>query len=144
MEIERKFRLLKLPPRRILGEGREISQGYIFNNPGELRIRDDATAYWLTIKNDGHLSRDEYETKIPKWAFELLQEHTPKMIHKTRYKVGNIEVDKYRGDLEGLIMLECEFVSKEEAERFLLPAWAAGAIEVTYDPQYKNKNLGVK
>lgn len=52
-----------------------------------------------------------------------------------------LEIDSYLDTLDGLYILECEFKSIEAADAFELPPWASGAMEVTYDPRYKNKNL---
>jgi len=145
MEIERKFRLTKLPDIN-LGEGVYICQGYVFNNNGEMRIRKSNDVCSLCVKNDGDLCRNEWETSIPLWVYGLISKHISNyLIQKTRYIVDvggtKLEIDQYHSLLSGLIILECEFSSMEEAEQFELPHWAEDAIEVTTNSSFKNKNL---
>ena len=146
METERKFRISGLPPSVIPGTGVEIAQGYLVIDPGELRIRDKGGRFYLTVKGDGTISRDESEIEIPARVFEALWPHTEgARVEKTRYSVQHegwlLEVDEYRGHLAGLITLECEFRSKKAAATLRLPEWAGDAVEVTEDKAYKNKNL---
>ena len=67
------------------------------------------------------------------------------VVRKTRYLLDYIdlvlEIDVYSGRHEGLITLECEFKTVEEAEGFELPDWIAPATDVTYDPRFKNSEL---
>ncbi len=100
----------------------------------------------LTIKSHGTLTRDETERFIPGALFSLLWPITgSNVVRKTRYLLDYIdlvlEVDVYHGKHEGLITLECEFQSIEQAELFELPGWIDPAIDVTDDPRFKNKEL---
>ena len=147
-EVERKFRLSGLPPPAILGEGVEISQGYLVTDPGELRSRSIDGRLYLTVKGDGTISRKESEIQIPAHVFEALWPHTERTrVVKTRYSVHHegflLEVDEYRGHLAGLITLECEFRSEKAAATLRLPEWARDAVEVTEARSYKNKNLAI-
>jgi adenylate cyclase len=157
MEIERKWRLEKLPDCCVNSLRVEIDQGYIFDGPFSLRLRRSCTGwrsnysyrrnYTLTVKGSGHLARDEWEVEIPKWVFDNLWTKVENYISKDRLKVHLIdpdflfEFDEYKGKLSGLLILECEFASVEEANAFVLPEWIVGAVEVTYNPLYKNSNL---
>lgn len=148
MEIERKFRLNLLPPPQVLGNGIEVVQGYLFTEEGELRVRAKGDRYFLAVKGNGNISRDEWEVEIPEWIFKTLWPKTQgRRMEKTRYSIPHheltIEVDEYHGDLTELVTLECEFPREEAAHNFVLPAWAASAVEVTNDNAYKNKNLAV-
>ena len=49
------------------------------------------------------------------------------------------ELDVYHGELTGLVTVEVEFSSLEEAESFSPPAWFGE--DITEDKRYKNKNL---
>ena len=148
MEIERKFRLGTLPARQILGSGIRVDQGYLLIGEGELRVRRKGDRCYLTVKAEGGLERDEWDTPMPAWAFILLWPQTEgRRIEKTRYAVPHdaltLEVDEYHGHLDGLFTMECEFPDRLVAERFVIPEWASGAYEVTDDPAYKNKALAV-
>lgn len=129
------------------------------NDLGEMRIVErflkDGKTYSLTVKNIGDLSRNEYEDdNLPEWAFLILKKEYKFMVSKTRhflnYKNYQLEIDDYnyrvvnvglfhnKESFQDKVKLECEFSSEEEANRFVLPEWAAGAEEVTYKPEYKN------
>ena len=100
----------------------------------------------LTIKSQGALTRDETELSVPGFLFDLLWPLTgSNVVRKTRYLLDYIdpvlEVDVYSRKHEGLITLECEFQSIEQAELFELPGWIDPAIDVTDDPRFKNKEL---
>lgn len=146
MEIERKFRLKRLP--LVCREGVFIAQGYLFTDGGELRVRVRGDHFYLTIKGEGSISRNEWEVEIPRWVFDTLWPKTEgRRVEKTRYTIPYnglmLEVDNYLRDLIGLIVLECEFRDEEAAEEFKLPEWIQGALDVTSEPAYKNKNLAV-
>jgi len=146
MEVERKFGLSELPPPAILGEGVRIAQGYLVTDPGELRIRDKGGRFYLTVKGDGTISREESEIEIPAHVFEALWPHTEgARVEKTRYSVHHegllVEVDEYGGHLAGLVTLECEFQPEQDPASLRLQEWARDAVEVTEDKAYKNKSL---
>jgi CYTH domain-containing protein len=61
--------------------------------------------------------------------------------HLITYGDYELELDIYSGDLQGMITLECEFPSREEARSFTLPPVFSQALEVTDDFRYKNKYL---
>ncbi len=143
MEIERKFVLRGVPEG--VRSGREILQGYLWFDP-EVRLRRIEGEHKLTIKSHGTLTRDETELSIPGVLFDLLWSLTgSNVVRKTRYLLDYndlvLELDVYSGKHEGLITLECEFQSTEQAELFELPEWIGPAIDVTDDPRFKNKEL---
>lgn len=148
MEIERKFLLQELPWVPADG-GEDILQGYLITEHGELRLRRRGSDCFITVKGDGTISREEWEREIPEWVFVQLWPATyGRSLEKTRYTIDHngsmMEVDVYHGTLQGLLILECEFESEEKANRFRFPDWAEGAVEVTEDKAYKNKNLAIK
>jgi CYTH domain-containing protein len=160
MEIERKWRLDSLPKFCTNDLRQEINQGYIFDGEFELRLRRIAgygigeAVHYLTTKGSGHLARHEWESEIPQWVFEGLWEKAAHTLMKDRftiYRVGRnpdgsvpirkFEFDEYKLGLFGLVIVECEFSTKEEAEAFVLPDWVGHATEVTKDHRYKNQML---
>ena len=144
-EIERKFRLERLPkdisPKKIIS----IKQAYVFlSNSDELRIRKANDRYLQTVKSGFGISREEIEIELTPMQFEKLWLFTEnKRIFKKRYRYeidGNIiYVDEYEGVLKGLFTAEVEFDSLEEALLFKKPPFFLE--EITYDNRYKNKNL---
>ena len=144
MEIERKFVIQSVPEG--VSPGREITQGYLWYDP-EVRLRKIGGEHKLTIKSEGTLTREESEHAIPEELFNLLWPLVgSKVVRKTRYLLDYndlvLEIDVYSEKHEGLITLEGEFQTVEEAERFELPEWIGPAVDVTYDPRYRNKELG--
>lgn len=145
MEIERKFRLTNLPT-QLRTSGEEILQGYLPVQAGEVRVRRKGGSSFLTVKGDGTLCREEWDSHVPQWVFgQLWPETAGRRIEKTRYRVAYqdliLEIDEYHGRLAGLITMECEFPTIAAAEAFALPEWAEGAVDVTGDAAYKNKSL---
>lgn len=147
-EIEKKYRVLDMPPFiSVIDTVTEIKQGYLWTEDCEARIRQKGKKYFFTVKGDGNLSRDEWETEIPEWVFMAIWPKTlNKRVEKTRYSFPwgitlDLEVDEYHGKLAGLIILECEFPDEEAARNFKLPAWAKNAVEITADKAYKNAAL---
>jgi adenylate cyclase len=143
MEIERKFVIRSVPEG--VTSGREITQGYLWFDP-EVRLRKIGGEHTLTIKSAGTLAREESEHDIPEELFSLLWPLVgSKVVRKTRHLLDYndlvLEIDVYSGKHEGLITLECEFQTVEEAERFELPEWIGPAVDVTYDKKFRNKEL---
>ena len=69
-----------------------------------------------------------------------------RIIQKTRYtfqSTNGLEyiVDVFHEYLNGLVMMEIEFPSLEEANAYTLPDWAKSAHEVTEDTRYTNSSL---
>ncbi len=148
-EVERKWRLEQLPQLSLeIGNRHEIRQGYLITEGGEMRVRAKGEKFFITAKSDGSLSRSEWEEEIPQWVFDLLWSNTNnKTLEKIRYSVpyGNLtlEIDVYLGRLSGLLIVEIEFANEAQALAFDISAIAPGAVEVTADKRYKNKNLAV-
>lgn len=146
-EIEKKFRLRAMPG-KLLSPSTHISQGYVFTEGGELRVRKKGDGFFITVKGEGTLSREEWETQIPAWVFETIWPKTEgRRVEKIRNSIAynglTLEVDEYFGKLQGLITLEVEFPDIEAASRFSPPEWVAVTADVTADPAYKNKSLAV-
>lgn len=156
-EIERKFKLNK----KIFFENinnlniiqkEVIEQSYINVNGNEVRVRkkevlDGKFQYFLTIKSKGSLKRNEVELEIHSSKYdEIINSnlYIGESIRKFRYKVELsesliAEVDVYGKNLLGLMIVEVEFKTIEEASRFVIPKWFGK--EITNDEKYKNRNL---
>jgi adenylate cyclase len=146
MEIERKFRLARLPD--LSGSGGEpIEQGYLaVGAEGEVRLRRKGSRTLLTVKRGSGLSRGEAEVEVSAEQFEALWPLTEgRRLRKRRHLLPHdgleIEIDVYEGELEGLTVAEVEFASEEEARAFQPPAWLGD--EVTGDERFLNENLAV-
>jgi CYTH domain-containing protein len=149
VEIERKF-LVESAPAELGGyRSTSIEQGYlsIGADGSEVRIRRRDDALTLTVKSGRGLVRDETEVELSAEQFEALWPATAeRRIEKTRYEIPAseglvIELDVYRGALDGLVVAEVEFPSEEASGRFAGPGWFG--VEVTTDDAYKNRALAV-
>jgi len=96
-----------------------------------LRIRKNGNKYEITKKeiiNEEDASRF-METTIPltEEEYKDLSQLSGKRVQKTRfyYKENEttFEVDVFRGDLEGLIVVDVEFDSEDKRLTFTPPAW---------------------
>lgn len=134
IELERTF-LAKQIPKELAGLTPEaIKDIYIPVNAKhpQIRIRSRGDKMEITKKLplvDGDAS-EQIERTIPLSDAEYvaLSQIDGKVIEKDRYKVEidghHAEVDVFKGDLEGLILIDFEFQSREEMEQFTMPACA--------------------
>jgi adenylate cyclase len=143
-EIERKFLVAAIPDNP--GPGTRIVQGYLplTSEETELRIRRKGDKTVLTVKRGRGLDRGEVEVAISAEAFEALWPLTEGCrIEKTRYELphgdATIELDEFGGELQGLLVAEVEFDSRQASELFQEPEWLGR--DVTDDPAYANRTL---
>lgn len=151
MEIERKFLLNDFVKQIILSnklQPHQLKQYYVKVGDVEERYRRQDDLYFHTIKRrvDDGLQRDEIETECTQDDFEANKHHiVGDIIEKDRHVLPyggyKIEIDIYRGALEGLIIGEVEFPTKEEADAFIPPDFFG--IEITWDKRYKNQSLAI-
>lgn len=145
-ETERKFLVLN-PPNLEGLKYVDIRQGYVAIDPeagNEVRVRQSDHQYILTIKSKGDLERLEVENELSKEDFEELWKVTNgRSLMKRRYYLPfqnwMIEIDQYKGILEGLWVAEIEFDDITESNLFNTPAWMDR--EVTFDKRFKNQSL---
>ena len=153
MEIEKKYEITKLPDNLEQYEKKEIEQGYLCVKP-VVRIRKSNDDYILTYKapfkedkkkEKVAIVNNEIEMPLTKDAYIHLKEKVDNnLITKTRYLIplenGLVgELDIFHGVLEGLVFIEVEFSSEEEASRFNPPSWFKK--DVSFDKKYKNNYL---
>lgn len=147
MEIERKFKVEKLPNLQNVKKAK-IIQAYL-NTDSEptLRIRKYNDEYLLTYKyskKDNELNVcNEVELPITEECFNnLLTKIEGNIIEKTRYFINEIELDIFEGKYEGLVLAEVEFESIEDANKYNKPNWLGE--DVTKDKNYRNSYLAKK
>jgi adenylate cyclase len=143
-EIERKFLVRELPPEAREGRAEEIEQGYLVAGPTEVRIRRSAgVSQELTVKSGSGLRRVEVTLPLTSEQFSELWPVVRCSLEKRRttFALGpwNVEVDVYRGKLDGLVVAEVEFGTEAEAHAFGPPAWFGA--EVTGDERFRNSAL---
>lgn len=143
MEIERKYKISQLPSNLEAYHSKKLSQGYIYTHPA-IRIRQSNDDYFLTVKGDGLLSREEFELPINEQVYNDLQKKIEGlMIYKTRYLIPyqqwTIELDCFHHEYEGLYIAEVEFSTIEESNVFCPPSWFGA--DVTGDRIYQNSQM---
>ena len=143
-EIERKFLAGELPAEVPAQPATRIRQGYLSSEPAEVRVRGrDGQTHELTVKSIGGLERTEVTLPLSREQFDELWALASASVEKDRtlYAVegSTAEVDVYVGKLAGLVVVEVEFPTAEDAESFVPPPWFG--VEVTDDPRYRNSAL---
>jgi len=145
-EIERVFKVRNIPENIEKYPHENILQGYLAIDAtgAEVRLRKIGARYFETFKGPGRLQRRELEIELSHDQFSVLWPGTEgRRIEKNRYKIDyageKIELNVFRGNLEGLVLAEVEFASREKSEEFKPPDWLGE--EVTEDPRYKNQSL---
>jgi CYTH domain-containing protein len=145
IEIERKFLVKSLPAG--MPAGTLIQQGYLAHDEHtEVRIRKYGNRHFLTVKEGAGLKRRETEVALSAEQFDALWPSTEgRRLEKIRslvtYGSFQVEIDRYGGDLEPLLVAEVEFSSVEESESFEKPDYLGQ--EVTEDYAYRNFSLAI-
>lgn len=144
MEIERKFLPKYIPNNLSSYESHHIEQGYLCTSP-VVRVRKADNKYYLTYKGVGMLARDEYNLTLNESGYNhLITKADGNIITKTRYLIPlenglTAELDIFEGVFSGMMLVEVEFLSVEQAKSFSPPTWFG--TDVTYDKKYHNSYL---
>lgn len=148
MEIERKYLILAPPQDYQTYPYHEIEQAYLCTEP-VVRIRRQDDEYWLTYKSKGLLVREEYNLPLTKAAYQhLLAKADGQVLTKRRYLIPisgtdlTIELDRFLGSYEGLMLAEVEFPDEASAQSFTPPEWFDR--DVTFSGEYQNSRLSQK
>ena len=144
MEIERRFLVPNVPDIIAGYPSYEIEQVYLSMDPA-IRVRRARNRYFITVKSNTGLVREEHEMEISEEAFNRLYEKREGyVIRKRRY---NVTYGKYLIEFDAFIspfvifMAEVEFDSVEEARRFECPGWFGE--EVTDNPAFSNAAIAI-
>ena len=148
MEIERKFLVRELPENLESYSHSKLTQSYISRSP-VIRLRkieqDGAESFVLTIKSGGLAVRQEFELPLQKAEYDrLFQKVEGRVLQKVRYLIPiengyTAELDRFEGELAGLLLVEVEFPSVEEMNAFEPPSWFGE--DVSASPLYHNSVL---
>ena len=144
VEIERKFKIKSLPDNLDQYKSCTIEQAYVCTAP-VIRVRKQDDNYILTYKGGGMMARSEYNLPLGKEGYEhMLNKADGNVITKTRYFIPldnglTAELDVFEGMFEGLVFVEVEFESLEQATAFVPPDWFDE--DVTNDRRYHNSYL---
>jgi adenylate cyclase len=120
-------------------QGFPIVQGYLFTESALAEVRTFGSFAFLSIQGiDNGSDRKDFEYPIPlEDAMAMLECHcSPRIIRKTRHLIpyGNVvlEVDRFNGKLDGLVI--AEIAPDSQSGAFDLPDWIGP--EVTGDPSF--------
>lgn len=145
MEIERKFLVSVLPEGYDHHPSHQIEQAYLSTDP-VVRIRKEDDHYYLTYKSRGLLAREEYNLPLNQASYEhLLTKADGIVLTKQRFLIPlpgtsyTAELDIFSGHYKGLMLVEVEFETKEQANAFVPPEWFGK--DVTFSGEYQNSRL---
>lgn len=145
MEIEKKFIPIDLPKDLNQFKHHKIEQAYL-NTAPVVRIRKQDDEYFLTYKGGGMMAREEYNLPLNEKSYQhLLKKADGNVISKTRYLIPindrklTAELDIFEGKFSGMLLVEVEFESVEQADSFQKPDWFGE--DVTHDKMYHNSYL---
>ncbi len=128
-----------------------IRQGYLaVSDDAEVRVRERAGDRLLTVKRGRGVVRREVTITLEADDFDRLWELTAgRRISKRRWAIPlnshgerEVEIDRFGGHLEGLMIAEVEFASEADSEAFEPPPWFGR--EVTDDDRYRNAVLATE
>ena len=148
MEIERKFLVKDLPANLDSYPHSRLTQSYISRTP-VIRLRKiekmEETSYVLTVKSGGLAVRQEFEIPLQKTEYErLFQKVEGRVLRKVRYLIPledgyTAELDRFEGELSGLLLVEVEFPTVEAMNAFKAPEWFGE--DVSESAKYHNSVL---
>lgn len=148
MEIERKFLVSVLPEDYDHHSSHQIEQAYLSTDP-VVRIRKEDDQYYLTYKSRGLLAREEYNLPLNQASYEhLLTKADGIVLTKQRFLIPlpgtsyTAELDIFSGHYKGLMLVEVEFETEEQANAFVPPEWFGE--DVTFSGEYQNSRLASK
>ena len=134
-EIERKFLPKELPNLTNLKPITYERYYLRIENGLEERIQKKGNKYEFERKvRKSDLTRDTQRKEITKEEFEKLKQNATRAIQRDSYKLQDnpkISIKIYQGDYEGLVRVEVEFESEEQAGRFIIPDWFGREITTT-------------
>ena len=153
MEIERKYLIKQVPFSLESYPSHAIEQAYLCTDP-VVRIRKEDERCYLTYKGRGLMAREEYNLPLTEAAYLHLREKADgRILSKQRFLIPladstdiadtglTIELDRFHGVYEGLLLAEVEFPSEEAARSFTAPDWFSR--EVTFSGEYQNSRLSL-
>ena len=143
MEIERRYLVrVREEAWATLGPGESLVQGYLSQGSPSVRIRvGESRGPVLTCKSGEGVRRREVEAVVPsEMADALLEAAGDRVVRKRRHRVGPWEVDRFQGELEGLVLMEVE-LEEENQPVPLGPDGIDVVCEVSDDNAFTNNGL---
>ncbi|MBQ2642434.1 MAG: CYTH domain-containing protein [Eubacterium sp.] len=144
VEIEFKYLPKELPSNLDSYEHHKIEQAYLGTAP-VVRIRQEDDQYILTYKNGAGFAHNEVSLPLDEKSYKhLLEKADGNIITKTRYFIPledghTAELDIFEDKFDGMLLVEVEFESLDDADSFVPPDWFGE--NVTKDKRYHNSYL---
>jgi CYTH domain-containing protein len=142
-EIERRFLVRVADAVWLrLGEGHHLRQGYVRNGEPSVRVRiGEPRGAVLTCKSGEGIRRAEAEAVVPdEVAQELFKAAEDRVIEKIRFRLGDWDLDRFLGPLDGLMLMEVE-LDAEEQPMPPVPEGVHVLREVTDDKRFVSGHL---
>ena len=155
IEIEKKYKVLKLPENLEKYKKIEIEQAYLnYGCTPTLRIRKyNEDEYILSYKSrkKGYKEDlsicDEVELPLSKDAYEHIKTKVDgRIIYKTRYIIPlddglKVEIDRFKDFFDGVCFAEIEFKSEEQAKKYKRPCWLGE--DISGEKRVKNGYMAI-
>lgn len=136
VEIEKKYKVIKLPDNLESFEYKTIEQSYLNKGGAPIRLRKfiKGENIQCIFSKKVRIAEDaieciEHNIELPENIYqELLNAKEGKTLIKTRYKIPledglNVELDIFHGSFEGVCVAEIEYESVEQAKNYNVPEW---------------------
>lgn len=136
IEIEKKYKVLRLPENLENYEHIEIEQSYLNKGGSPIRLRkfkkDNKIKCIFSKKarsKEGCFECIEHNIELPENIYqELITAKEGRTLLKTRYKIPLnqgliVDLDVFHGFFEGVCIAEIEYSSVEQANSYKIPDW---------------------
>lgn len=155
LEIEKKYKVKRLPENLDRFEHKSIEQSYLNKGGAPIRLRKfingNQICCVLSKKariTEGSFECIEHNIELPEDIYqELLNAKEGRTIIKTRYKIPltnglNIDLDVFHDFFEGVCIAEIEYESIEQANNYRVPDWLGE--ELTNSEKLTNSYMATK
>lgn len=128
IEIEKTYLAKFLPQDLMNCQSKEIMDLYL-PAPAKIRIRKSGDSYTITkkslVREEDASEQIEQNIKITEEEFKSFSRIVTNSVHKIRYLYSHqgqtAEIDVFLDRFEGLVLIDFEFRSKEELDKFQMP-----------------------
>jgi adenylate cyclase len=140
-EIERKWLVKKMPDLTNITPVRYERYFVFHSNKVEIRIQKVNDSFEFERKfQSSRLSRTKEKIKITETEFVFFKRISARVIIRDSFEIDkNVSIKVYHGIYKGLIRVEVEFDSEEEAQKYQSPSWFGQ--EITNTPLGKDSTL---
>lgn len=155
IEIEKKYKVKKIPEDLEKYEHKEIEQSYLNKGGSPIRLRrftkGNVNTYIFSKKvrsEEESLKCKETNVELPESVYnDLIEAREGRIIRKTRYLIPlndglKVELDIFHDFFEGVCIAEIEYESVEQANNYKIPNWLGE--ELTASDKLTNAYMATK